>query len=70
MFCFMGLIYSHNKNNCNNFNKFKLSGGGLYDENGVKLGKWIELSDGFSINSKIISNGEYKNDKKVGRWDI
>ncbi|CAD8089846.1 unnamed protein product [Paramecium primaurelia] len=48
------------------------SGGGQYDEggNGIKLGYWVELSDGFYYDSQVTYNGEYKNGQKVGRWDI
>ncbi|CAD8165562.1 unnamed protein product [Paramecium pentaurelia] len=53
------------------YSKYEKLGGGQYDEkNSVKFGSWIELSDGFGRNSKIIYTGEYKNDQKVGRWDI
>ncbi|CAD8058043.1 unnamed protein product [Paramecium primaurelia] len=46
-------------------------GGGQYDQNGsIKIGKWIEQSDGFYDLSQVIQKGEYKNGKKVGRWDI
>ncbi|CAD8214566.1 unnamed protein product [Paramecium octaurelia] len=30
----------------------------------------IEVSDEFNVNSQITYNGEYKNGKKVGSWDI
>lgn len=55
---------------CYNFNLF--SGGGSYDEEGqeIKIGKWTEKSDGYLDRSQVTYNGEYKNDKKVGRWDI
>ncbi|CAK61770.1 unnamed protein product (macronuclear) [Paramecium tetraurelia] len=48
------------------------SGGGLYDvrNEGTKTGFWIEVSDGFYEDSQVINNGEYKNGKKVGRWDM
>ncbi|CAD8095970.1 unnamed protein product [Paramecium primaurelia] len=51
---------------------FEQIGGGLYDENGyeIKQGKWIELQEGQQYTSKATYNGEYKNGKKVGRWDI
>ncbi|CAD8131137.1 unnamed protein product [Paramecium sonneborni] len=53
------------------FSKYEQLGGGYYDEKGsFKFGSWTELSDGFNINSKVIYKGEYKNDKKVSRWDI
>ncbi|CAD8196093.1 unnamed protein product [Paramecium octaurelia] len=47
-------------------------GGGFYDSEGygVKIGRWIELSDEFSQNYRVIYGGEYHNGKKVGRWDI
>ncbi|CAD8089905.1 unnamed protein product [Paramecium sonneborni] len=49
-------------------------GGGQYDEQEQyerKIGKWIELSDGFYFDSQIIYIGEYNDDgTKIGRWDI
>ncbi|CAD8181137.1 unnamed protein product [Paramecium pentaurelia] len=45
-------------------------GGGKYNEQGQKSGKWIELSDSFNCNSQLTYYGEYKGGKKVGRWDI
>ncbi|CAD8185203.1 unnamed protein product [Paramecium octaurelia] len=48
----------------------KFSGGGSYDERGIKVGKWIELSDGFYEYSQVTYIGEYHNGKKVGRWCI
>ncbi|CAD8062977.1 unnamed protein product [Paramecium primaurelia] len=54
--------------------KFKNIGGGQYDEkSGVKIGKWVELSDNFGDGlgySQIIYIGEYKDGKKFGLWDI
>ncbi|CAD8108633.1 unnamed protein product [Paramecium sonneborni] len=53
---------------------FQQIGGGSYNdqenkEGAIKIGKWIELSDGFRKYSQIILNGEYKNGKKVGIWN-
>ncbi|CAD8178217.1 unnamed protein product [Paramecium octaurelia] len=50
----------------------KKIGGGLYDEEneGIKFGYWEEISDYFGWESKVTYKGEYKNGKKVGRWDI
>ncbi|CAD8087580.1 unnamed protein product [Paramecium primaurelia] len=50
----------------------KQIGGGSYDygDEGIKVGRWIELSDGFYKYSQVTYNGEYKSGKKVGRWDI
>ncbi|CAD8110055.1 unnamed protein product [Paramecium primaurelia] len=50
----------------------KQIGGGLYDEErvGIKIGRWVELSQGFRNNSQVTYNGEYKNGNKIGRWDI
>ncbi|CAD8116048.1 unnamed protein product [Paramecium sonneborni] len=54
--------------------RHQLIGGGLYkhlDRNtSIKDGKWIELSDGFWNQSQITYCGDYKNGKKVGKWDI
>ncbi|CAD8123452.1 unnamed protein product [Paramecium sonneborni] len=53
------------------YGEFELIGGGSYDELGncIKNGHWIELNDGFWSQSQIISNGEYRNGKKVDRWE-
>ncbi|CAD8116155.1 unnamed protein product [Paramecium primaurelia] len=45
-------------------------GGGSYDEDGNKIGKWVQLSEGFQEHSQIIYIGEYRKGKKIGRWDI
>ncbi|CAD8197727.1 unnamed protein product [Paramecium octaurelia] len=46
-------------------------GGGFYSISGsIKIGKWIEVSEGFWEKSQITYVGEYQNGKKVGRWDI
>ncbi|CAD8112260.1 unnamed protein product [Paramecium primaurelia] len=47
-------------------------GGGSFDQGGneVKIGKWIEIHDGYRWDSYVTSNGEYKNGKKFGFWDI
>ncbi|CAD8159241.1 unnamed protein product [Paramecium pentaurelia] len=48
----------------------KIIGGGFYNKQGQKQGKWVELSDGFFNSSQVTYYGEYQNGKKVGRWDI
>ncbi|CAD8117885.1 unnamed protein product [Paramecium primaurelia] len=50
----------------------KIIGGGLYDEagDGLKIGEWIDLNDGFDEQKYVTYHGEYKNDKKVGLWEI
>ncbi|CAD8182777.1 unnamed protein product [Paramecium octaurelia] len=54
-----------------NQEKFEIIGGGSYDgETSNKIGNWIEMSDGFKAQQQITYNGQYKNGKKVGRWDI
>ncbi|CAD8072407.1 unnamed protein product [Paramecium primaurelia] len=50
--------------------KNQIIGGGSYNEQGQRNGKWIELSEGFYNYSQITYKGEYKNGKKVGNWDI
>ncbi|CAD8198811.1 unnamed protein product [Paramecium pentaurelia] len=47
-------------------------GGGQYDEAGdqLKLGNWVDISDNFNYDSQVTYKGQYKNGKKVGRWDI
>ncbi|CAD8178907.1 unnamed protein product [Paramecium pentaurelia] len=47
-----------------------IRGGGLYNEdNGLKNGRWIDLYERFSFYSQVTYIGQYKNGKKVGRWD-
>ncbi|CAD8104723.1 unnamed protein product [Paramecium sonneborni] len=58
-----------------NINKSQriFSGGGSYDEEGnqKKIGKWVNLEEGFKQHKQVIQNGEYNmNGIKVGRWDI
>ncbi|CAD8154806.1 unnamed protein product [Paramecium octaurelia] len=48
----------------------KQLGGGQYDENNLKNGKWIELSQAFYEDSQVTHAGLYQNGKKVGRWNI
>ncbi|CAD8129356.1 unnamed protein product [Paramecium sonneborni] len=45
-------------------------GGGLYNEQAQKNGKWIELINGFHENRLVTLRCEYKNGKKVGIEDI
>ncbi|CAD8190279.1 unnamed protein product [Paramecium pentaurelia] len=59
------------------FNQKNYIGGGVYEQkleyDGIctnKVGRWIELNDGFSCLGQVIYNGVYKNGKKIGRWDI
>ncbi|CAD8126699.1 unnamed protein product [Paramecium sonneborni] len=53
-------------------NDFEKIGGGSYNqiEFGMKEGKWKELSEIFSNSSQIIYDGQYKSNKKIGRWNI
>ncbi|CAD8107887.1 unnamed protein product [Paramecium sonneborni] len=51
----------------------KYRGGGSYDQDGnqKKIGKWVELVDGFSWGKQITQNGQYNmQGMKIGRWDI
>ncbi|CAD8130739.1 unnamed protein product [Paramecium sonneborni] len=54
----------------NEFSHYELIGGGVYDVKNQKNGLWIELSEGFYSESQVIYKGQYKNGKKVGKWDI
>ncbi|CAD8190639.1 unnamed protein product [Paramecium octaurelia] len=53
-------------------NQFEKIGGGQYNESGdeIKFGNWIEQSEGFKLDSQVIYNGQYKNGKKVGKWEV
>ncbi|CAD8125982.1 unnamed protein product [Paramecium sonneborni] len=45
--------------------------GGYYNEQEQKIGKWIELREGFQENSQITFYGEYNmKGIKIGRWDF
>ncbi|CAD8099421.1 unnamed protein product [Paramecium sonneborni] len=49
------------------------SGGGSYEKKGgqIKIGKWVELDEGFNENKQVTYNGEYNmNGIKVGKQDI
>ncbi|CAD8186921.1 unnamed protein product [Paramecium octaurelia] len=50
------------------YSKYETIGGGSYQKPSIKIGKWIELSNEFSIFNQITYYGNYKNDKKVGKW--
>ncbi|CAD8128768.1 unnamed protein product [Paramecium sonneborni] len=45
-------------------------GGGQYNEKGIKIGKWIEISNNFQQESQILNVGEYNQGVKSSRWDI
>ncbi|CAD8055038.1 unnamed protein product [Paramecium sonneborni] len=55
-------------------NQNQLIGGGQYNQNGKKYGKWVELChdwcscSGFFL-KQVTLNGEYKNGTKIGQWD-
>ncbi|CAD8207732.1 unnamed protein product [Paramecium octaurelia] len=42
----------------------------LLHQGSIKIGRWIELSNGFYDDSQVTFVGEYENGKKVGQWDI
>ncbi|CAD8205826.1 unnamed protein product [Paramecium pentaurelia] len=43
-----------------------------YKEGGdnIKIGQWIDISDGFCRECQVTYKGEYKIGKRVGKWDI
>ncbi|CAK76178.1 unnamed protein product (macronuclear) [Paramecium tetraurelia] len=43
---------------------------GEYNSKGVEIGNWVHVHDRFSNNYQIIYQGEYKNGKKFGQWNI
>ncbi|CAD8120004.1 unnamed protein product [Paramecium sonneborni] len=43
-------------------------GGGIYDENGMKNGYWIDLYENYQDECQIVFVGEYKNGFKFGKW--
>ncbi|CAD8130639.1 unnamed protein product [Paramecium sonneborni] len=49
----------------------KKTGGGFYNQDGKKQGKWIELDEGFYKWKQVIYKGEYnKKGLRIGIWDI
>ncbi|CAD8214919.1 unnamed protein product [Paramecium pentaurelia] len=48
---------------------FNVSGGGLYDNNGMKDGKWVEMFDNILQYKEFICNGKYNERRKQGSWD-
>ncbi|CAD8146680.1 unnamed protein product [Paramecium octaurelia] len=58
------LVRDHEKD------RFQQIGGGIYDQNGLKVGEWIDLIENFTINNQVIMKGEYFNGKKQGLWNI
>ncbi|CAD8085729.1 unnamed protein product [Paramecium primaurelia] len=45
-------------------------GGGLYDENQLKNGQWIDLYENFKNHCQVRYKGEYYKGKKQGTWQI
>ncbi|CAK55566.1 unnamed protein product (macronuclear) [Paramecium tetraurelia] len=50
------------------FQHNQFSGGGKYDENGMKYGTWLEFQEYFN-SSELLCKGTYINNKKVGSWN-
>ncbi|CAD8117897.1 unnamed protein product [Paramecium primaurelia] len=49
--------------------EFMIIGGGIFDKNGFKQGKWMELHENFDNNLLVTYYGDYEFGKKIGRWD-
>ncbi|CAD8179243.1 unnamed protein product [Paramecium pentaurelia] len=46
-------------------------GGGSFDDNGKKNGRWVDLAiDWLNGNKEIFYIGDYKNGQKIGQWNI
>ncbi|CAD8131101.1 unnamed protein product [Paramecium sonneborni] len=50
-------------------NDIRTIGNGTYDENGIKVGQWTEVSETFWEKSQVIYKGQYENGIKSGRWN-
>ncbi|CAD8203672.1 unnamed protein product [Paramecium pentaurelia] len=48
----------------------QIRGGGLYNKNCQKHGKWTLLSDNFFMYNLITYIGSFQDGEKVGQWDI
>ncbi|CAD8099937.1 unnamed protein product [Paramecium sonneborni] len=44
-------------------------GGGSYDFEGMKHGKWINLHDNYNYNCQVFETGLYNHGIKQGKWD-
>ncbi|CAD8072799.1 unnamed protein product [Paramecium sonneborni] len=67
----IGEYYKENK--CGKwkiFLKDQIIGGGIYNKQGAKQGKWIELHEKFHEYCWVTLVGEYENGKKIGQWDF
>ncbi|CAD8108700.1 unnamed protein product [Paramecium sonneborni] len=50
---------------------YRQIGGGSYNEEGIKTGKWVELDSQFKLERQIIYQGEYNmKGLKIGKWNI
>ncbi|CAD8117895.1 unnamed protein product [Paramecium primaurelia] len=49
---------------------YKIIGGGSYNLNGMKHGKWVEVQNKKGEFDIFAYSGEYKNGKKYGKWEI
>ncbi|CAD8116035.1 unnamed protein product [Paramecium sonneborni] len=49
--------------------KYSQTGGGSFDQKGMKVGSWIELSEVFNRDFQLIYQGEYQNGQKTGIWN-
>ncbi|CAD8133729.1 unnamed protein product [Paramecium pentaurelia] len=49
--------------------KFNKIGGGIYQQQSLKDGEWVELSDHFQEDHQVVYIGEYKTGLKFGRWN-
>ncbi|CAD8208397.1 unnamed protein product [Paramecium octaurelia] len=69
-------IYQNNKKcghwqtmfRCSCYDNFEVVGGGQYDDDGLKLGQWIELSEDFTRDFQVMHKGEYIFGQKCGCW--
>ncbi|CAD8114411.1 unnamed protein product [Paramecium sonneborni] len=53
----------------NNKNQIQI-GGGIYNENGIKCGQWIELDQNFNSKCKVLHQGKYEQGFRIGNWKI
>ncbi|CAK70852.1 unnamed protein product (macronuclear) [Paramecium tetraurelia] len=66
------LRYCHQSWETLEINNNQICGGGVYcDEgDGIKIGRWIEVSNNLHFENNLhFWNGVFKNGKKIGRWD-
>ncbi|CAK76175.1 unnamed protein product (macronuclear) [Paramecium tetraurelia] len=63
----MGTVF---KNKLCRFFDLSKSSGGFYDDNGLKVGFWIDLCQNFINVRQVTFAGKYNHGNRIGKWDL